>query len=122
MIAPKLLGGDLVIENGEWIFAEEDEELAQSIKATMQTRREEFFLEEEHGMRYENLLGKATDTNELRDDIIEAISQEERVRSVLDVSINDDQRTRKRTVLLTIEKEDGSQLEINGGQLGEGGT
>lgn len=122
MIAPKLENGDIVIRNGEWIFVEGDEELAQSVKATMQMQRGEFFLEEEAGMRYDNLLGKSSNINEVRDDIIEAVSQEERVRFIVELDISDDERARKRTVTLVIEKENGEQLEINGGTLGEGGA
>ncbi|KRI55732.1 DUF2634 domain-containing protein, partial [Acinetobacter baumannii] len=82
MIAPKLKDGDLVIENGNLIMVEGDEELAQSVAATLQTRKGEFFLEPEHGMSFRNMLGKVADQDETRDDIIEAISQESRVQSV----------------------------------------
>lgn len=112
MIAPKLINGDLVIENGDLIFVEEDEELAQSVESVLQTDKGEFFLEEEHGLVRDNLVGKQANQDEARDDIIEAVSQESRVESIADIVFVDDKKTRKRSVRLTIQKVDGSLLDI----------
>lgn len=112
MIAPKLIDGDLVIENGNLIFVEGDEELAQSVKSALQTRKGEFFLAPEHGMSFDNMVGKVANQDEARDDLIEATSQESRVRSVISVTFTDDKMARKRSVKLTIEKEDGTTLNV----------
>lgn len=112
MIAPKLKDGDLVIENNELILIDGDEELAQSIRSALQTRKGEFFLEPEHGLVFDNLIGKAANQDEARDDIIEATSQEPQVSSVTDIVFTDDRKTRKRAVNLTIEKEDGTQIPV----------
>ncbi|RAS75251.1 DUF2634 domain-containing protein [Priestia endophytica] len=112
MLAPKLKDGDLVIENNNLIMVEDDEELAQSVKSILQTRKGEFFLDTEHGMSFDNILGKVADQAATRDDIIEAVSQEERIRSVTDVSFSDDAKTRIREVGMTLEKEDGTELEL----------
>lgn len=121
MIAPKIENGDIVIKNGEWVFVDGDEELAQSVESVLQTRRGEFFLDKEGGLRHENLFGKHTDENALRDDIIEAVSQDDRVNAITDIHIVDDKKARKRNVLLTIEKENKQTIEINQVMLGEGG-
>ncbi|MFP7414370.1 DUF2634 domain-containing protein [Priestia filamentosa] len=112
MLAPKLKDGDLVIEDNNLIMVEDDEELAQSVKSVLQTRKGEFFLDEEHGMSFDNILGKVADQAATRDDIIEAVSQEERIRSVTDVSFSDNPKTRIREVKMTLEKEDGAELEL----------
>ncbi|OAH53073.1 hypothetical protein AWH48_11995 [Domibacillus aminovorans] len=112
MRAPKLVDGDLVFENNEWIFVEGDEELAQSVEDVLQTRKGEFFLEAEHGISYDHLLGKRADQAEARDDIIEAISQENRIQSVTDVRIIDDKGKRNRSVSLALEKEDGTKIVL----------
>jgi phage baseplate assembly protein W len=118
MIAPKLVDGDLVVENGELVMIDGDEELAQSIRSILETRKGEFFLEPEHGLSFENLFGKTAYPDELRDDIIEAVSQEPRVESITNVQIFDNRETRKRSVNLTIQKENGEEVEIGEVNLG----
>ncbi|CAM4013007.1 DUF2634 domain-containing protein [Mesobacillus zeae] len=112
MISPKIIDGDLVFENGDWIFAEGNEELVQSVEAILQTSKGEFFLEEEHGLSHSNLVGKEANQEEVRDDIIEALSQEERIASVRDITFFDNKKIRHRTVNITLEKGDGSQLTL----------
>ncbi|MGG1483546.1 DUF2634 domain-containing protein [Peribacillus castrilensis] len=112
MIAPKLTNGDLVIENGDLIFVKDDEELAQSVESVLQTEKGEFFLEEDHGLIRDNLVGKQANQDEARDDIIEAISQESRVESITEIVFVDDKKTRKRSVKLSIQKVDGTLLDI----------
>jgi phage baseplate assembly protein W len=118
--APKLLNGDLVIENGELVMISDDEELVQSVQAILGTRKGEFFLDSEHGLSHENVLGKPANQDLARDDIIEALMQEERVASILAVNFDDDKAKRKRNVSLTIEKSNGSQLPIDGGDFDVG--
>ncbi|OAH53906.1 hypothetical protein AWH48_11600 [Domibacillus aminovorans] len=112
MNAPKLIDGDIVIENNEWVWIDGDDELVQSIESTMQTRLDELDLAPGHGMRYDNLLGKEANPEAARSDIIEAVMQEPRVRSVPNVQITDDTTARTRSVFVTIEKEDGTPLPI----------
>lgn len=114
MISPKLKEGDLVIENGELVMIEGDEELVQSVLSVLQTRKGEFFLVEEHGVFLDNLLGKEANQEEARDDIIEAISQDERIASVEDVTFADDRKDRIRSVSLKLRKADSDALMIEG--------
>lgn len=115
--APKLVNGDLVIENNELVMIDGDEELVQSVQAILGTRKGEFFLDSEHGLSHENILGKPASQELARDDIIEALMQEERVASVPSISFEDDKSKRKRNVNLSIEKTDGTQLSIDGGEF-----
>jgi phage baseplate assembly protein W len=120
MISPKIVDGDIVIENGDIVMVEGDEELAQSIQSILQTRKGEFFLEPDHGLSFDNILGKQANQYEARDDIVEAVSQEPRVASVADVVFVDDRKARKRSVGLTIQKEDGTEMEV--GEVNIGGA
>lgn len=115
MKAPLLKDGDLVIENGEWVWTEGDDELLQSIQAVLNTRLDELDLVENHGLRYDNLLGKEVNKDATRSDIIEALAQEDRIQAVPEMIITDDRSARKRTVALVIQKEDGEQL--NAGEV-----
>jgi phage baseplate assembly protein W len=121
MISPKIVDGDIVIdENGDIVMVEDDEELAQSVRSILETRKGEFFLEPNHGVSFDNLLGKQANQHEARDDIIEAVSQEARVAAVTEVVITDDRKTRKRSVNVTVQKEDGTQVEV--GEVNIGGA
>lgn len=112
MNSPKLIDGDLVIENGNLLMIEGDEELAQSVRSVLQTRKGEFFLDPEHGMSFDNLLGKTANQDETRDDIIEALSQIDELQAVNEVTFIDDRRARKRNVVLSIEKSNAEELVI----------
>lgn len=121
MISPKIVDGDIVIdENGDIVMVEGGEELAQSVRSILETRKGEFFLETDHGLSFDNILGKQLKKMEARDDIIEAVSQEPRVAAVTDVVFTDDRKARKRSVKITIQKEDGSQVEV--GEVNIGGA
>lgn len=113
MKSPKLQDRDLVIENNDLVMIDDDEELIQSVKNTLLTRKGEVFLGSEDGMSYENLLGKGTSQEEARDDIIEALSKDERIGSVTNITFIDDPVFRTRKISLTIQKQDETELTID---------
>lgn len=112
MIAPKIENGDLVIDNNDFVMLDGDEELSQSVRLLLQTQKEEFFLDEDHGLSRDNIQGKEADQDAAADDIIEAVSQEYRIESVEDIVFEDDRKNRSRTVTLTLQKEDGETLTV----------
>ncbi|WP_419882798.1 DUF2634 domain-containing protein [Peribacillus sp. B-H-3] len=113
MRALKIMDGDIVIdENGEFVMIEGDEELAQAVEETLETRKGEFFLEPEHGLVFDNILGKEANQDEALEDIVEAVSQEDRIASVEEVIFNDDLQARTRSISLVLRKEDGETLSI----------
>ncbi|QSX19986.1 DUF2634 domain-containing protein [Priestia megaterium] len=111
MISPKLEGGDLVVENGNLIMISGDEELIQSVQSILRTRKGEFFLDPEYGLSYDNLLGKGASEAEIRDDIIEALSKDDRIGAVTNISFIKEGRTLK--ISLTIQKQDETELTID---------
>ncbi|MED4977229.1 DUF2634 domain-containing protein [Heyndrickxia faecalis] len=114
MISPKIVQGDIVIENGEVVMVDGDEELVQSIRMLLQTRKGEFFLEPEHGLSFDNIIGKEANQDETHDDIVEAISQEDRIESVEKIDFNDDNKARIRSISVELQKADGNALNIEG--------
>lgn len=122
MIAPGLTGDDdLRFENGDWVWIDGDEELIQSVESILKTRLTEFELDLEHGLRHDNLFGKHTDKNALRDDLIEAVSQEKRIRSVEDIAIIEDKSNRTRWISLVLQKETEGDLITVDFTIAEGG-
>jgi len=115
MFSPKIVDGDLVVdENGDIVMVEDDEELAQSVRMVLQTRKGEFFLEPDHGLVFDNLLGKEADLAKAHEDIVEAVLQEERIASVEDVIFTDNPQDRTRSVSLEMRKTDGGTLSLEG--------
>lgn len=120
MISPKIANGDLVIENNDFVMAEDDEELIQSVQMVVQTSKGEFFLEPDHGLTRDNVLGKEANQDDAHDDIVEVISQEERIASVDEIVFNDDRKSRVRSISLTLQKETGEAISIEEVELDVG--
>jgi Protein of unknown function (DUF2634) len=110
--APKIVDGDLVIENGDVVMVEGDEELAQSLQSVFQTRKGEWFLNEGHGLDRSPFLTKKFDEALATDAIAEAAAQEERIQQVENVSFK--REGRSLTVDATFVKPDGQPLQLEG--------
>ena len=100
-------------KNGDLSIVDGDEELVQSVSLTLQTRKGEFFLESEHGLVLDNLLGKVANATEAKEDIVEAISQETRIAAIESVIIADDRKQRTRSISLRLKKENGETLSVS---------
>jgi hypothetical protein len=87
-----LEGNDLMIQKDNLVIIENEKEVAQSLSALLNIRKGEFMLDEHVGMEQENMLGKNVNFEEVRDDIIEALSQDERVELVDNVAIKVENR------------------------------
>lgn len=112
MRAPKIVDGDLVFENGDVVMVEGDEELAQSLQSVFQTRKGEWFLNENHGLDRSPFLVKNFDEALATDAIAEATTQEERIQRIENVSFK--REGRSLTVDATFIKEDGQPLQMEG--------
>lgn len=102
--------GDFQLNEGSFSWIEGDLELAQSVRVLIQTRKGEWFLNEEHGMDRTSILGKNFNANETKSDIIEVVSQEPRIAAIekIDfVTLN-----RVLYVDLTLRKDDGTTLTL----------
>lgn len=108
----KLKNGDLCFENGELQMVDGDAELAQSVEMILKTSMGEFDLDEHVGLDRSNILRKQFDQEEAQYDIINAISQEERIASVESVSFSINKESRNLSVHVKMTKEDEETIEI----------
>ncbi|WP_333638219.1 DUF2634 domain-containing protein [Tissierella praeacuta] len=74
--------GDLVIENGNLIMIEGNEELRQSIERILTTNKEEWFLDMNFGLDYQAIQGKGKSAETIKLAISEAIYQDSRIKNV----------------------------------------
>lgn len=79
--------GDILITNGSFSIIEDESEVSQSVTSLLKIRLEEFFLDEHIGLDRNNLLGKNFNIDEARDDLIECISQDDRIEIINDLTI-----------------------------------
>lgn len=117
MIAPKIVNGDLVIDNGDIAIVDKDEELRQSIESILLTQFEEFEFDENLGTYYNVFWDKLATIEEKKDAIREAIAQEERISEIDALEIIEDRKSREMTINLVLIKADGNALQIEGVEL-----
>lgn len=79
--------GDLKLEGNSFIMIDNESEVLQSITSLLKVRLEEFYLDEHIGLERKNLLGKNFNADEARDDLIECISQDDRIEVINDLTI-----------------------------------
>lgn len=108
----KVENGDLVISAGEFAMVEGDEELAQSVRMTMETAQGEWFLNVDFGMRRDPFESKPYNEEEIRASIIEAATDDTRISSVEGLSLAFDKFVRTLGVSLQLQKADGQTIII----------
>lgn len=107
----KLKDGDLVFEKGDLVMVEGAEELRQTVYIGMQTNQGEWFLNPEVGIRHAAFVGKKTNDEEMRAEIIRGAMQDERIESVEDITIDRDTRARKALVTFRAVATSGESIE-----------
>lgn len=104
--------GDLVVENGSFVWVEGDEELAQSVRVLLQTAVGEWFLDNELGVNRDPITAKRFSENEARDSIIESLAAEPRISSIDSIVFT--KVGRELLIDLVLLKADGDTLEMTG--------
>lgn len=84
----KMLGNDLDFQRGDFLMIDGTQEVAQSLQSLLSIRLGEFKLDELVGLYRDNILGKNRNRDEMKDDIIECLSIDDRVELVNDIQIN----------------------------------
>ena len=100
---------DLKIDKDNLTVIEDEKEIAQSLSALLNIRKGEFMLDEHVGMERENMLGKNVNFEEIRDDIVEALSQDERVELVDKVDIKVENR--KASISFNVKLVNGKEIK-----------
>lgn len=106
----KMNGSDLDIRNGEMSMVLDVEEVAQTLQTLLSIRLGEFKLDELVGLNRNNILGKSRNYDEMRDDVIECLSIDERVEVVNDITI-DVGTDRKASIRFSVKLIDGQDVE-----------
>lgn len=87
---------DIRLEDGDiqLDYVNDNQEVIQSAEIILGTRKGEFLLAPEMGLRRANLLGKKTDGEIAASDVYEALQQEERLKNVnVKAIVNDHDRS-----------------------------
>ncbi len=101
--------GDLVFENGDLQVIDGDEELEQSLKICTSTNKEEWFLDPEFGLDFFIILGRNPSESVLRNEILRALSNDPRVDTIENLSI--DRSGRNMKVFYKAVLSDGTSIE-----------
>lgn len=108
----KIVNNDLVFnKNGELEMVEGREEEAQSIERIFSTNIKEFFLDPEHGFDYGVLKVKKPDQNTLRLALINAATQDQRVKTANLLVFKLGQEKRKAVIEFKLKMKNGSTIE-----------
>lgn len=108
----QVTNGDLVISSGDFAMIEGDEEVAQSVRMTMETARGEWFLNLEFGMRREPFESKPYNDEEVRAAIIDAATDDTRIAAVDDLEMTFNNALRTLAVTMQLQKADGDTIAI----------
>lgn len=106
-----LSDGDISFLNSDIQTAEACDELVQSVRSILSIRAGEFLMDETIGLSRENMLGKDFNEEYLKQDIAQAIQEQEpRIALVEDIVFS--HSGRKLNIQLALTAQDGNQLEV----------
>jgi len=103
--------GDLVFDGRDFIEIEDVDEVIQSLKTRLQIRLGEFFLDEFTGLSWENIFSKPFVEEDCRADILECLSQDDRVKSIDSISFVITDRNLKVDIHITLITDEELDLE-----------
>jgi phage baseplate assembly protein W len=106
----KLIDGDLAFENGDFQVIEDKDEIQQCVGIVLGTNKGECFFNPELGIRFFNLVEKPTD-EKIRNEILDGLSQEDRVDTLEDVQITRDKVKRKLNISFIANLTNGETIE-----------
>lgn len=108
----KVVDGDIIFgSQGEIVMVEGQEEEAQSIERIFSANAKEFFLDPDHGFEFDLLKTKRPDKNLIRLGLITAATQDDRVKTVRDSTINFDSAERTLSIGFKIITKSGNTVE-----------
>lgn len=105
--------GDLVIENGDLVMIDGNEELRQCVERILTTNKNEWFLNTEFGLDYSAIQGKGKTKESIKLAITEAIFQEPRIKQVDIIDIEID-KNRHLKIYGTATNIEGEEIDLSG--------
>ncbi|RFB32004.1 DUF2634 domain-containing protein [Brevibacillus sp. VP] len=106
-----LKDGDLVFDKGELVMVGEKKELNQAVEIAMNTNKNEFFLDGEHGFKQAVFHDKKPNEDLIREAVYETLAQEERIERVTKVDIRFDRKERKLFITFEAVARDGTEVK-----------
>ncbi|CAH1190288.1 hypothetical protein PAECIP111893_00258 [Paenibacillus plantiphilus] len=94
----KLIDGDLVFDGGELQMIDGPEELAQSVRIALGTNKGEWWLDPDFGIDFSLFFGKDLSQEEMREEIRQALHQNDWISTVEDITIVADRIARKQSI------------------------
>ncbi len=112
MFSLKTVNNDLVFDGqNKLIMIRDNDEIAQSCERTLTTNKKEWFLNKDFGLDYELLHQKTLNENYLRVGIIEALTIDPRVKTILNLAIIADETNRTAQISFKIILNDGTTVK-----------
>ncbi|MBD8498365.1 DUF2634 domain-containing protein [Paenibacillus arenosi] len=105
--------GDIVLEQGNVKWVEGREELAQAVRVRLGTRLGESFFTPEMGIDHELLIGQPFDEDQMREIVLEALADEERISSVDEINIQYDKASRTADIHVAMTSIEGEEVEVD---------
>lgn len=105
-------GDDIVIKNGQLQIVDAEEEICQCIERILTTRKEEFFLDTDHGLDQSAFKEKRFSDERLKLHITEAVLQEERIKKVSDIEVEYLRKERGVKIFFLATTEKGEEVEM----------
>lgn len=100
--------GDVLIENNQIQMINGDELIPQTLKSVIGTNKGEWFLNEDEGITFENILGKFVDEDIIKSEIEEGLSQIDSTFSITEFSYEFNNDKRKLYVSFSAVNDDGT--------------
>lgn len=107
----KAADGDLVIENGEFVMVEGDDEKVQAMEMLLKIREDEFELDETIGLKRDNILSKQLNEEDALMDVLVALqplTDEKIIDGIEDILFEKDATSRTLNVSLTASTPNGA--------------
>lgn len=112
MFSLKIINNDLVFDGQNKLeMIRDNDDVAQSCERTLTTNKKEWFLNKYFGLDYDLLHQKTINENYLRVGIIEALTIDPRVKTILELNIVVDDQNRTAEISFKIILNDGQIIE-----------
>ncbi len=108
----KLVDGDLVIEENDFVMVSDDEELKQCCEIQLGTNKGEWFLDPDMGLTAMNFVGKTVSEDVMCAEIHEELFKEERIQTVENITFI--RNTKKRVQDISFEATGTEGEEVKG--------
>lgn len=103
--------GDVLIENNKIQMINGDELIRQTARSIISSNKGEWFLNEDEGITFDNILGKFVDEDMIKSEIEEGLSQIDSSFSITEFSYEFDSDKRKLKVSFSATNDDGTVID-----------